>query len=492
MRKSPQSSPFPAPRRVILLTLSSVLALALLASGSLAALPAFPGAEGFGAVASGGRGGQVLKVTTLAASGPGSLQWALDQAGPRVIVFAVSGVIASDIRIPHGDVTIAGQSAPGVGITIAGHLYTPYGDTFGNIILRHLRVRPPVPDADWPPIQHDSIQLSTVHTLIFDHIDASHAADEILDLWGGARDITVQWSMLGFSLPHAGQPNHNFALINGPGGGRISVHHNLFAHNRARTPAISDGPADVVNNVVFNGREGFVHHNPAVGDFNLVGNLYLAGPSAVLAPLWFDPENGPDVPTRYYVWDNHVEGPGEFVGRVDDPYTTPGFGSSYTFACCGIEASQFNAWGAFDYTSHAGYVPIATQAPAAAYPDVLARAGAFPRDAISRWSVEETEGRTGSYGDRRPSSWLEGLVLATPPPDLDDDGMADAWEGTHGLDPTDGTDHATVMPSGYTAIEEYLNELAEALVAGQLFHDGFESGGVLRWQLEVFESAPGQ
>ena len=96
---------------------ATLLTSSLVASNAWA-IPSFPGAEGFGAVATGGRGGTVLKVTNLNADGPGSLQWALDQSGPRIVVFEVSGVIPGDITVNHGDVTIAGETAPGGGITI--------------------------------------------------------------------------------------------------------------------------------------------------------------------------------------------------------------------------------------------------------------------------------------------------------------------------------------------------------------------------------------
>ncbi|MEM7052804.1 MAG: pectate lyase precursor [Acidobacteriota bacterium] len=469
------------------------LALALLAPAAWG-LPAFPGAEGFGAKASGGRGGNVYKVTTLAASGAGSLQWALDRPGPRIIVFAVSGVIEGDVRIPHGDVTIAGQTAPGAGITIHGHLYTPFGDRFGNFIIRHLRVRPPNPDAEWPANQHDAIQFSTNHTIILDHIDASHGADETIDLWGGAHDITLQWSAITYPIydPANGWTHHK-GLINhrpcedsdscdagDPQGGRISIHHNLFAHARNRTPALSTGPADVVNNVVYNGREGFVHHNVANGDFNLIGNVIIDGPSASLAPLWFDPENGTaTIPTRYWVWDNWVEDPGDFTGRVDNPFTTPGFDDQYTFYCCGIAAGQFNASGPFDFQGD-GYRPITIDPSNATLAKVLPKVGALPRDIVNRWAVSEVEARNGAWGNRRPADWLDGLTPTTPPQDNDNDGMADAWEQQRGLDPGDGSDHRTVMPSGYTAIEEYINGLADALTGG-IFSDGFESGDTTQW-----------
>ena len=287
-------------------------------------LPAFPGAQGFGAFATGGRGGEVYKVTTLTSSGEGSLQWALDQAGPRIIVFDVSGVIVGDVHIPHGDVTIAGQTASGAGITINGHLYTSYGADVGNIIIRHIRVRPPDPDAEWPFNQHDTIQFSTAHTIILDHVDCSHGADEIIDFWGGAYDITVQWSAITYPIYDPGNGwdhpkgiiNHRACIDSGscdssdPLGGRISVHHNLFVHARNRTPALSTGPADVRNNVTYNEREGFVHHNivgaastdpAAIGEFNIMGNTYIEGPSASLAPFWFDPENdNPPIPCLLY------------------------------------------------------------------------------------------------------------------------------------------------------------------------------------------------
>lgn len=476
-----------------------VLGLLTASLAAAAALPAFPGAEGFGAVATGGRGGDVYKVTTLATSGPGSLQWALDQPGPRIIVFAVSGVIDGDVRIPHGDVTIAGQTAAGAGITIHGHLTTSFGTTFGNIIIRHLRVRSPDPDAEWPASQHDAIQFSTNHTMILDHIDASHGADETIDLWGGATDVTIQWSAVTYPIyDPANGWTHNKGLLNhrpcvdggscdagDPPGGRISIHHNLFAHARNRTPALSTGPADVVGNLVYNGREGFVHHNIAGGDFNLIGNVFIEGPSISLAPFWFDPENASaPIPTRYYVWDNRVEDPGTFVGRVDNPFTTPGFAAAYTFHCCGIEAGQFNAAGFFDWSSEAGYVPITTEASTGTEARILDRAGAFPRDIVNRWAVEDVRTRGGAWGNRRPADWLDGLTPIPPPIDLDDDGMADGWELRHGLDPSDGTDHATVLPSGYTAIEEYVNELADGLV-GSVFTDGFESGNTTRWTDEV-------
>jgi pectate lyase len=443
----------------------TIILIAFLPSAQAALLPAFPGAEGFGAAATGGRGGRVIRVTNLNDSGAGSLQAALNQSGPRIIVFDVSGVIYGDVRVPHGDVTIAGQTAPGAGITIYGHMYTDYPTRFGNIIIRHIRVRPPLPDSDWPPAQHDGIQFSANHLMIYDHIDISHAVDENLDMYHGARDITVQWSVISLSVMGGGHPDgpkHNYGLINGPGGGRISVHHNLFAHNKNRNPALSNGPADVINNVVYNSREGFVHNNPVAGQFNIVGNFYKDGPSAELAPLWFDPENNNPNPS-YYVFDNYVDDPGGFVGRLDNPYTTHGFNRKYYFECCGIQKSMFNRQGMFDFSKVSGYTPVTVDPPKLAYDRVLNQAGAWPRDSVTKWAVQETRDRNGNWGNRRPDDWLEGLTPGKPLVDTDGDGMPNIWECANGLNPQQN-DSTVVRPSGYTAMEDYINELSDALI----------------------------
>ncbi|VAW34102.1 Pectate lyase, partial [hydrothermal vent metagenome] len=177
-----------------------ILILFCLSFKTYAQLTAFPEAQGFGAFATGGRGGSVLKVTTLAATGVGSLSWAVNQPGARIIVFDVSGIITTDIEIPHGDITIAGQTAPGAGITLVGHLTTQFGVETNNIIIRHLRIRPPNPNAQWPPNQHDSIQFSSANNIILDHIDVSHGADENIDMWDGAHHITIQWSNISFPI----------------------------------------------------------------------------------------------------------------------------------------------------------------------------------------------------------------------------------------------------------------------------------------------------
>ncbi|HEY3495215.1 MAG TPA: pectate lyase precursor [Polyangiaceae bacterium] len=428
-------------------------------AGQSGEVRAFPGAEGFGAMVSGGRGGRVIKVTTLDATGPGSLQAALDEEGPRIIVFEVSGVIEADIiEITSGDVTIAGQTAPGGGITIAGRLYGAYDDSVGNIIIRHVRVRPVYDGSDGE--QFDGIQLSLNHHFILDHVSVGFGVDETVDLYE-ATDATIQWSTIESSATE-GHPEgeHNYGLINGPDGVRLSVHHNLFAHHRNRAPAIANGPAEVRNNVVYNMRTAFVHNNPASGSFNLVGNYFRTGDSDTLIPFYFDDENGSAADDlAYFLSGNVLDGTNSDcpAGSVDDPWTQcdydPGRDASFVAANEG------------DFSSSSDdFRPVATTSAEDAFDAVLERAGAFPRDVVTQRSVEETQAGTGDWGSRIPGDLFAGLVAETPPADEDDDGMADAWESERGLDPSDGGDHSTVMASGYTAIEEYVNGLADALV----------------------------
>ncbi len=453
-----------------------------------AQLKAFPEAQGFGAFASGGRNGTVLKVNTLAASGVGSFLWAVNQPGARIIVFDVSGIITADIEIPHGDITIAGQTAPGAGITLVGHLTTEFAVEANNIIIRHVRVRPPNPNAQWPFNQHDGIQFSSANNIILDHIDVSHGADENIDMWDGANHITIQWSNISFPIydvangwtHNKGILNHRPCIDDGScngnsrTGGFISIHHNYFAHARNRTPALSMGPADTRNNLVYNGREGFVHHNiVADGQFNIVGNKYVAGPSISLAPFFFDPENNPPILTQYWLQDNLVEDSG-YNGVVNNPWNDTAFQNEYSFAGTGIIESQFNSIGEFDFTTQ-GSVAITTHNSSEIEELLIQQVGAFPRDIIARKSLTDLQTRTGQWDNYRPSNLMAGLVVTAPPIDTDGDGMPNSWETQNGLNPNDGNDHTTVMSSGYTAIEDYINGLASALFSDVVFVNGFEN-----------------
>jgi pectate lyase len=401
-------------------------------------LPAFPGAEGFAALITGGRCGRVLRVTSLAASGKGSLKDALDARGPRIIVFAVSGVIRGDIEIPHGNVTIAGQTAPGAGITIEGGIFNRRDETISNVIIRHIRVRVP-PDCRTNPEACDAIRLSPGNRILLDHVSASFAIDETLDLFE-TEEVTVQSSSFTFSATR-GHPDgaHNFGLLSGPDGGRISVHRNLFAHHKYRNPAIATGPAEVVNNVVYNARTGFTHHNAARGLFEIIGNVFKKGPNYPLDPFYIDDEDEFANKPRYYI-----------AGNLPPAEPLPPLPPA-------LRAKQ--PFGFKRDAEHACYLPVTAMPARQAESQVLQKAGAFPRDEVDQRAVADARNGTGQIGAFSVPNLLRGLSATVAPKDSDEDGLPDSWELQNGLNPNDDEDNQKRMPSGYPAIEDYINDL---------------------------------
>lgn len=454
--------------------MSNCFAVALAVVLPLAALPpapggapdAFPGAEGFGAASRGGRGGAVVKVTNLNVSGPGSLQAACDTPGPRIVVFDVSGVIRGDVILRHGEITIAGQTAPGAGITIEGQLQNPYRikPNLHDVTIRHIRVRPRRWDKVWAG--GDCIQLTYVERLILDHVSVSWGNDENIDLCN-SRDLTVQWCAIEESDTTGHEKGqHNFGLIMGYSGRDATVHHNLFAHHLRRAPLCGLEVLDHRNNVIYNMRRGVYWHpakmnqqRPGKGfRANVVGNYFKHGPDA--------PKAGRDLreaivdatpEEELYARGNHFT----WAGAVEDLWKHP------------LDQGIFKAYPQrFDSPWPAP--PVETHSAEEAYRLVLAMAGCLPRDTVSRRTVEEVRAGGGSWGRHDAADLMEGLEPGSAPADADGDGMPDAWERARKLDPHDASDAARVVPAGasprdrhrgYTYIEYYVNDAADRLAA---------------------------
>ncbi len=441
------------------------LAVAVLLGASLAASAAelaFPGAEGFGATSRGGWGGRVIKVTNLDSEGPGSLAAAAAAEGPRIVVFEVAGVIRGDVEIKHPRITIAGQTAPSPGITLEGRLRAVpavEGERLHDIIVRFLRIRPPHHQG----VGGDAVQLPKSDRVILDHLSLSWANDETIDIIHSA-DVTVQWSTLEESDPggHAKGERHNFGLISAyPGSGNISIHHNLFAHHSRRNPSLSPGepgmPGDFRNNVVYNFREGLNHdgHEPKA-PINLIGNYYKRGPdSGRVAPFEF---NGAG---RYYLAGNVLEG----VGELEDPRRRL---FSPRMWLRGVSLAR--GGGVLDQP--APVAPVTTHSAEQAYRLVLERAGAFPRDRVTRRTLEEVRRGKGGWRrhgpERLEAHWLyQGLPQEQALLDSDIDGLPDAWEKANGLDPHDPNDYAQELRDGMSAIRLYLAERAAMLIPAE-------------------------
>jgi hypothetical protein len=446
------------------------------------ALPAFPGAEGFGATSVGGRGGQVIKVTNLNATGPGSLQAACKAEGPRIVVFEVSGVIQGDILITEPNIYIAGQTAPGAGITIEGMLKSLYNPTprLHDITVRFLRVRPPGPRG----AGGDCLQLVRINRLIVDHVSCSWGSDENFDCIH-SKNVTVQWCAVEESDPvrHGGEEpgGHNFGMIVGYLSKNVTMHHNLFAHHRRRAPLSGAEVLDHRNNVIYNMETGLCFHPVSMNlqrpdepfATNLAANYFKLGPDDPkdwTTGEYITPMIEHSGRTRMWLADNFFEWVHD--GQVADYETADGIPDLWLaprrlgFTNGGPLQPPPTPWPA---------APVRTTGPEAAYEAVMAHTGCLPRDAVSKRTVQEVKTGTGSWGRHDPDGGLmEGLTPGTPPTDTDDDGMPDDWETAHGLDPADPEDRNHIVPAGaspgdrhkdYTYIEYYVNSLADAFVA---------------------------
>jgi pectate lyase len=437
-------------------------------------LKAFPGAEGWGAISRGGRGGKVIKVTNLNTDGPGSLAEACATEGPRIVVFGVSGVIRGDLRIIHPYITIAGQTAPGAGITIEG-VVSSYDYGVHDIILRHLRVRPRRSRGSGG----DCIQLGGLgpeetgtYNIMLDHLSLSWGNDEIIDLYH-AHHVTVQWCTIEESDDQGHSKGaHNFGMISAAkDSGAVSVHHNLWAHQSRRVPCMAPyrpgAACDFCNNVIYNCRGGYVddgHGVNARSPVNLFRNYYRRGPQTIerIYPYALSPK------MNYYVGQNFFED----WGYRGHPRHWKWGGSDAT-----PKWVQFNQNGG-ELDAPADTPSIQCVDAKEVFEIVLTRAGCWPRDRITRRTVDEVRNYAGAWGRNAPAepndAWfLSGLTSTTAALDSDNDGLPDDWEESHGLAPDNPSDAVRKVQAGesaddrhrgYSYLEFYLNELADGLL----------------------------
>ena len=415
---------------------------------------AFPGAEGYGKYATGGRGGAVYEVTNLNSSGTGSLAAAIAASGARTVVFRVGGTIDADLKISSGNITIAGQTAPGDGIAIKGKLSF---NNVSNVIVRYIRVRGEVND--------DAFGGRYNNNIIIDHVSASWSSDEVMSIYHG-NNITIQWCM----ITEACSGDHKFGGI--WGNNHSTYHHNLFAHNIDRNPRIASGAGynDFRNNVIYNWQYESLHggemHQPGDSRFqfcstNAVANYYKPGPgtrtqdkSRICSPKTRD---GAADYGKWYVAENYLVG--------DTAVTADNWKGVIPVWWNTIDP-DLAAIPGLKLDEPSEFMPINQQTAEEAYQAVLDSVGcSFPnRDAVDARIIEEVRNGTATYGSGFISSpttvgGYPTLATGTAPTDTDHDGMSDDWETANGLNINDPADRNEIGEGGYTNLENYINSI---------------------------------
>ena len=447
-----------------------VAAAIALAAGPVAAqsIPAFPGAEGAGAAAVGGRGGDVYFVTSLLDTNTaGTLRYGISTAPStgRTILFRTGGTIylQSTLDINKPKITLAGQSAPGGGITLAYRQTQVSG--VSDVVIRNLRFRPGnsvtlAMAGSASPYEPDALHVEGVNRVMVDHVSASWSVDEVLSVTNST-NTTVQWSAVTEALRNAGHSKgaHGYgALISGD---VISYHHNYFAHNDSRNPrpglSVSGNYVtgtinfDFRNNVNYDwgGENGYNGDEAGVMNMNYVGNYSVAGPStsssktgrAFLVGL---------TDTRLFLSGNKIDSNRDLVLNGTD--------TGWSMIATSTATNPSKPTAAVGNTT-----AVSTQTADEAYKSVLAHAGAtsWSRDTIDARVFAEPATQGGRIIDSGTQvGGYPMLATGTAPTDTDADGMPDAWEASLGLNPLVKNNNADFDTDGYTDLEEYLNDLA--------------------------------
>ncbi|MBI5935696.1 MAG: hypothetical protein HY867_18490 [Chloroflexi bacterium] len=488
-------------------------ALAQMETGRLNAtsVPAFPGAEGFGANTLGGRGGKIFEVTNVNDSGSGSLRACVEASGARTCVFRVGGLIQlqSALVIQNPYITIAGQTAPGGGITLKK---TNGGDALviktHDVILRYLASRP------GPGGENHGAEIASngdhLYNIIIDHCSFSWGTDEVLETWYKVTDTTIQWTIVseGLDCSTHSKGCHSKGLMvggyadseskQGLGSENITVHHNLFAHNGERNPLVqTSGLVDVVNNIAYNPFGTFMYlymKSNSIVPVNYVGNFYKYGPETDSGKYEIKTYDDGGLGADIYVAGNI--GPHRKADNLAQDVVV-----------------ETGSRGFLTSTRHPA-PQVTTTSAFVAYDQVLAGAGNSAgvscdgqwvnrRDSIDARVVNDVRNGTGHIIDdpSQVGGWVTPAAGA-PCADSDHDGMPDAYEARYGLNPNSAADaNADADADGYPNVEEAINGTIPSGGGGgpqeQVANGGFETYPVAsnmpaRWQGVRFTAGDGK
>lgn len=464
---------------------------------------AFPGAEGGGMFATGGRGGKIYHVTSLDDNNTqGTLRYGIENAErPLTIVFDVAGTIAlqKQLQIKKGDLTIAGQTAPGDGICLKNYTFRIHAS---NVIVRFIRCRM----GDEQKTEDDAMQVmdkygDSFEKIIIDHCSISWSTDECASFYG-MKDFTFSWNIVSESLRASvhGKGNHGYGGI--WGGTNATYHHNLLAHHDSRNPRLDHdyvshqkGPVTISNNVVYNwsgntcyGGESSSNTGDDYRKYNFVGNYYKPGPVTPSSHRWLiQPTTscsncgGTILPGHFYLHDNVLYGVNDVTSNNWKAGTSTGVGVYIKDS----EVAKIKAETPYDCNA------MSLHSANDAFDAVLAYAGAsFAKDAIDTRIAKETkdgsytyQGSNGStkglidtQTDVDDGTWVNGwpVYKATEEQlsalrDADSDGIPNTVEDAWGLnksDPKDASAFTLDPDERYTNLEMYLHYLVKDIVNG--------------------------
>jgi len=469
-------------------------------------LPAFPGAEGFGKYASGGRGGQVVYVTSLAddsdGTTEGTLRWAMKQYPnePITVCFAVSGEIrlVKDLRINRKNYTIAGQTAPGMGIIITHNKVNCGGSE--NFIIRNIRFRIGRNDVNGNIITQNAFGAENCSNYIIDHCEFGWSTEENMNTYD-SHFITVQYCIVHEGLNKSGHPKGARGYGCQWGGSPATYHHNLLVNNNKRSCRFNGAQSndyvvylDYINNVNYNFEggsngcyggentaklaEGEYNGLNSAHECNFVNNYYKAGPNTTNTKYFVSVEKARSGatswgPSKWYLSGNIFDG---VPAATEDNWSAVNV-KSYTKEDSRVDTlirpatpwwrwTQDSIYGRYDFDTYA-YAASNYESAEEAYETVLDTAGVFPRDHVGLRLIADT--RAGSYTYTGSQTKKKGIIdtetdaegfydypEADALSDLDADGMPDFWEALNGTDPLN-PDNNTLHESGYTMLEMYLD-----------------------------------
>jgi hypothetical protein len=450
----------------------------------ISTVPSFPGAEGYGKYTTGGRGGQVYYVTTIEdVTTAGSFRYAINQTGPRIILFKVSGTIKlkSAMRITSGNVTIAGQTAPGDGICIRDYPVTVEAD---NVIIRFIRFRL----GDESNVEADALGGRFHKNIIIDHCSMSWSVDECVSFYQN-ENFTLQWCLISESLRYSVHDKgpHGYGGI--WGGKNASFHHNLLAHHDSRNPRLGEAGGEVFaltdrvdlrNNVIYNWQGNSAYGGEGM-NANIINCYYKPGPATTKIERIIAIDKNLEVGTAVYnIWGKfYIEGNymASSVRATNDNWTYGVYNQFHSKY--GVVPDDEKT--AMKLSSPLNPFNVTTHTAQQAYEKVLEFTGAsLKRDTVDKRIIYEVSTGTATFmtggngsvnGIIDTQSTVGGwpvLNSTEAPADTDNDGMPDSWEIANNLAPNDPTDALLKTVNGiYPNLEVYLNSIVSMIVESQ-------------------------